>query len=329
MERLMTHAIRVHELGGPEVLKWEEVEVPAPGPGQAKIRHEFVGLNFIDVYHRTGLYKQPHLPFVLGTEGAGKVLEVGPGVTNVAPGDRVAYASVIGAYAEERLISAERLVKLPDNINSKTAAAMMLQGMTVQYLIRRTYKVGADTTLLWHAAAGGVGLIATQWAKHLGATIIGTVGSEAKAALAKSHGCTHVINYATENFVERVKEITGGKGVDVVYDSVGKDTFPGSLDCLKPRHLWVSFGNSSGPVPPFDIPILADKGSLFATRPSLNHYIATHDELLATAQDLFDVVGKGIVKIDVNQTYALKDVPQAHRDLEARRTTGSTVFSVG
>ena len=328
MERLMTHAIRVHELGGPEVLKWEEVEVPAPGPGQAKIRHEFVGLNFIDVYHRTGLYKQPSMPFVLGTEGAGKVLEVGPGVTNVAPGDRVAYASVIGAYAEERLISAERLVKLPDNIDSKTAAAMMLQGMTVQYLIRRTYKVGADTTLLWHAAAGGVGLIATQWAKHLGATIIGTVGSEAKAALAKSHGCTHVINYTTENFVERVKEITGGKGVDVVYDSVGKDTFPGSLDCLKTRHLWVSFGNSSGPVPPFDMPILGNKGSLFATRPSLNHYIATHDELLATAQDLFDVVGKGIVKIDVNQTYALKDVPQAHRDLEARRTTGSTVFSV-
>ncbi len=325
----MNHAIRVHEYGGPEVLKWEEVEVPAPGPGQAKIRHEFVGLNFIDVYHRTGLYKQPSFPFVPGTEGAGKVLEVGPGVTNVAPGDRVAYASVIGAYSEERLIPAERLVKLPDSIDSKTAAAMMLQGMTVQYLIRRTYEVGPETTLLWHAAAGGVGLIATQWAAHLGATIIGTVGSEEKAALAKAHGCTHVINYRTENFVERVKEITGGKGVDVAYNSVGKDTFPGSLDCLKPRSLWASFGNSSGPVPPFDMTILAAKGSLFATRPSLNHYVATHDELVATAQDLFDVVGKGIVKIYVNQTYPLKDVPQAHRDLEARKTTGSTVFSVG
>jgi NADPH2:quinone reductase len=325
----MTMAIRVHEYGGPEVLKWEDVPVPAPGPGEAKIRHEHVGLNFIDVYHRTGLYKQPHLPFVLGTEGAGRVLEVGPGVTDVAPGDRVAYASIIGAYAEERLISAERLVKLPDSVDTKTAAAMMLQGMTVQYLIRRTYAVKPETVVLWHAAAGGVGLIAMQWLAHIGATVIGTVSSQEKAELAKANGCAHVINYRTENFVERVKEITGGKGVDVVYDSVGKDTFPGSLDCLKMRGLWVSFGNASGPVPPFDMAMLAAKGSLFATRPTLFSYIATHEELLATAQDLFDVVAKGHVKIAVNQTYPLKDVPQAHRDLEARKTTGSTVFTVG
>jgi NADPH2:quinone reductase len=325
----MTMAIRVHEYGGPEVLKWEDVPVPAPGSGEAKIRHEHVGLNFIDVYHRTGLYKQPHLPFVLGTEGAGRVLEVGPGVTDVAPGDRVAYASIIGAYAEERLISAERLVKLPDSVDTKTAAAMMLQGMTVQYLIRRTYAVKPETMVLWHAAAGGVGLIAMQWLAHIGATVIGTVSSQEKAELAKANGCAHVINYRTENFVERVKEITGGKGVDVVYDSVGKDTFPGSLDCLKMRGLWVSFGNASGPVPPFDMAMLGAKGSLFATRPTLFSYIATHDELLATAQDLFDVVAKGHVKIAVNQTYPLKDVPQAHRDLEARKTTGSTVFTVG
>jgi NADPH2:quinone reductase len=325
----MSHAIRVHEYGGPEVLKWEEVDVPAPGPGQAKIRQHSVGLNFIDVYHRTGLYKQPQLPFVLGTEAAGEVLEVGAGVTDIKPGDRVAYASVIGAYAEERLISAERLVPLPDNIAYKTAAAMMLQGMTVQYLLRRTFEVKPGTVMLLHAAAGGVGLIATQWANYLGATIIGTVGSEDKAVLAKANGCTHVINYKTENFVERVKEITGGKGVEVVYDGVGKDTFPGSLDCLKPRGLWVSFGNSSGPVPPFEMAILAAKGSLFATRPTLNHYVATREELLATAQDLFDVVSKGHVKIAINQTYPLSKVADAHRDLEARKTVGSTVFEVG
>ncbi len=325
----MSYAIRVHEYGGPEVMKWEEVDVPAPGPGQAKIRHDYSGLNFIDIYHRTGLYPQPNFPFVLGTEGAGVVLEVGPGVTEVAPGDRVGYASVIGSYSEERLIPAGRLVKLPDGINSKIAAAMLLQGMTVQYLIRRTYKVGPDTTMLLHAAAGGVGLIATQWAAHLGATIIGTVGSQEKADLAKSHGCTHVINYKTENFVERVKEITGGKGVDVVYDSIGKDTFPGSLDCLKPLGLWVTFGNASGPVPPFEIGILAQKGSLFATRPTLNSYVAKRDDLLATAQDLFDVVMNGHVKISVNQTYPLKEAANAHRDLADRKTTGSTVLTVG
>lgn len=324
----MSFAIRVHEYGGPEAMKWEEIEVPAPGPGQAKIRHHYAGLNFIDVYHRTGLYPQPSLPFVLGAEGAGEVIEVGPDVSWLKPGDRVAYASVIGAYAEERLIPADRLVKLPDGIDTKIAAAMMLQGMTVQYLIRRTYEVGPGTVVLFHAAAGGVGLIASQWASQLGATIIGTVGSEEKGELAKAHGCTHVINYRTENFVERVKEITGGAGVDVVYDSIGKDTFPASLDCLRPRGLWVTFGNASGPVPPFEVGMLAAKGSLFATRPTLNHYIATRDELIATAEDLFDVVQKGHVKISVNQTYALKDAAQAHRDLEGRKTTGSTVLEV-
>ena len=322
----MAYAIRVHAYCGPEVLTWENVDVPAPGSGEAKIRHSHIGLNFIDAYHRSGLYKQPHLPFVLGTEGAGEVIEVGPGVTDVAVGDRVAYASVIGAYAEERLIPAGRLVKLPAGIDSNTAAAMMLQGMTVQYLLRRTYRVGPETTMLLHAAAGGVGLIASQWGKHLGATIIGTAGSDEKVAMAKNAGCTHVINTTTENFVERVKEITGGKGVDVVYDGVGKDTFPASLDCLKPFGLWVTFGNASGPVPAFEIAILQAKGSLFATRPTLNHYIATRADLLATAQELFDVVEQGHVKIAVNQTYALKNTADAHRDLEARKTTGSTVL---
>jgi len=266
------------------------------------------------------------LPFVPGSEGAGVVVEVGPDVTAVAPGDRVAYAGPMGSYAEERLIPADRLVKLPDGIDFKTAAAMMLQGMTVQYLIKRTYAVGPGTTLLWHAAAGGVGLIAMQWASHLGATIIGTAGSDEKTALAKANGCTHVINYNRESFVERVREITGGKGVDVVYDSVGKDTFPGSLDCLRPRGMWVSFGNASGSVPPFEIMLLAQKGSLFATRPSLAHYTAAREELMATANSLFDVVLKGIVKITVNHTYALSAAADAHRDLEARKTTGSIVL---
>jgi NADPH2:quinone reductase len=322
----MANAIRVHAYGGPEVLTWESVDVPKPGPGEAKIRHTHVGLNFIDTYHRSGLYKQPHLPFVLGTEGAGVVIEVGPDVTEVAAGDRVAYASVIGAYAEERLIAADRLVILPDSIDGNMAAAMMLQGMTVQYLLRRTFRVGPETTMLLHAAAGGIGLIAAQWARHLGATIIGTVGSEEKAAMAHEAGCTHVINSRTENFAQRVKEITGGKGVDVVYDGVGKDTFPASLDCLKPLGMWVSFGNASGPVPAFEIALLAQKGSLFATRPTLNHYTASRADLLATARDLFDVVEQGHVKIAVNQTYALQNAAEAHRDLEARKTTGSTVL---
>jgi NADPH2:quinone reductase len=327
-ERRMVYAIRVYEYGGPEMMKWEEIDVPAPGPGQAKIRQDFSGLNFIDIYHRTGLYPQPSFPFVLGAEGAGVVLDVGSGVTDVAPGDRVAYASVIGSYAEERLIPADRLVKLPDGIDTRLAAAAMLQGMTVQYLLRQTYNVGPETTLLFHAAAGGVGSIATQWAAHLGATVIGTVGSAEKAEMAKENGCTHVINYKTENFVERVKEITGGKGVDVVYDSIGKDTFPASLDCLRPRGLWVTFGNSSGPVPPFEVGMLAPKGSLFATRPTLNHYTASRADLLATAGDLFDILKNGHVKIPINQTYALKDAAEAHRDLEARKTTGSTVLAV-
>lgn len=322
----MVHAIRIHSYGGPEVLQWEEVDVGAPGSGQIRIRNRAVGLNYIDVYHRTGLYPVENMPAVIGMEGAGEVLAVGPDVADLKVGDRIAYANPIGSYAEERLIPAERVVKLPDAIEFETAAAMMLQGMTVRYLLRATYDVGPETVMLFHAAAGGVGLIACQWARHLGATIIGTVGSDEKAELAKAHGCTHVINYRTENFVERVKEITSGRGCDVVYDSVGKDTFPGSLDCLKPRGLWVSFGASSGPVANFEIGVLGKKGSLFATRPSLFAYTASRDDLQATANDLFDVVTAGHVEIKVNQTYPLSATADAHRDLEARRTTGSTVL---
>jgi NADPH2:quinone reductase len=324
----MSYSMRVHAYGGPEVLTWEQVATPEPGPEQAKIVHHAVGLNYIDTYHRSGLYKQPSLPFVPGSEGAGVVIAVGEGVTDIAVGDRVAYASVIGAYSEERLIPADRLVKLPDNIDFTTAAAMMLQGLTVQYLLRKTYPVGPDTVMLFHAAAGGVGLIACQWAAALGATIIGTVGSEEKAELARAHGVTHVINYSTENFVDRVREITGGKGVDVVYDGVGKDTFPASLDCLRPRGLWVSFGNASGPVPAFEMAILSAKGSLFATRPTLGHHIAGRAALLEASEELFDMVRKGKVRIKVNQTYQLSAAANAHRDLEARKTTGSTVFLV-
>ena len=322
----MSFSMRVHSYGGPEVLTWEQAPVPQPGPGQAKIAHQAIGLNFIDTYHRSGLYKQPELPFVPGSEGAGTVLAVGEGVTDVAVGDRVAYAGVIGAYCEERVIAADRLVKLPDAIDTTTAAAMMMQGLTVHYLLRKTHIVGPETVMLLHAAAGGVGLIASQWAAALGATIIGTAGSDEKADLAKAHGVTHVVNYARENFVDRVREITGGAGCDVVYDGVGKDTFPASLDCLKPRGLWVSFGNASGPVPPFEPAILATKGSLFMTRPILGHYIATRPELLAAAEELFDVVRRGKVRISVNQTYSLANAAQAHRDLEARKTTGSSVF---
>lgn len=321
----MVHAIRIHQHGGPEVMKWEEIEVGEPGEGQVRIKHRAVGLNYIDTYHRSGLYKIS-LPAVIGTEGAGEVTAVGPGVTEFKVGDRVAYASPMGAYAEERLIPAERLVKVPDSIDDQTAAAMMLQGMTVRYLLKETFKVGPGTTMLLHAAAGGIGLIACQWAKHLGATIIGTAGSPEKCKLALDHGCTHVINYQTEDFVARTKEITNGQGVDVVYDSVGKDTFPGSLDCLKPRGLWVSFGNASGPVPPFDILMLSAKGSLYATRPTLATYTAKREDLVASANDLFDVVSRGIVKIKVNQTYPLKEAVQAHLDLEGRKTTGSTIL---
>ncbi len=321
----MVHAIRIHQHGGPEVMKWENVDVGEPGEGQVRLKHRAIGVNYIDTYHRSGLYKIS-LPAVIGTEGAGEVTAVGPGVSELKVGDRVAYANPMGGYAEERLIPADRVVKIPDSIDDRTAAAMMLQGMTVRYLLKETYKVGPGTTMLLHAAAGGIGLIACQWAKHLGATIIGTAGSPEKVKLALDRGATHAINYNAEDFVARTKELTGGRGVDVVYDSVGKDTYPGSLDCLKPRGLWVSFGNASGPVPNFDILMLAAKGSLYATRPTLVNYTASRADLLASANDLFDVVGRGIVSISVNQTYPLREAAQAHRDLEARKTTGSTIL---
>lgn len=322
----MTRAIVIHEFGGPEVLKWEEVQVGDPGPGEVRLRHTAVGLNYIDVYHRTGLYPL-ELPRPIGMEGAGVVEAVGSGVADFAPGDRVAYAAMPpGSYAEARLMPAHRLVKLPDAIDDRTAAAMMLQGMTVQYLVRRTYKVQPGDTVLWHAAAGGVGLIACQWLSSMGATVIGTVGSDEKAAIAKAHGCTHTINYRSENFVERVKEITGGQGVPVVYDSVGKDTWDGSLDCLAPFGLMVSFGNASGAVPPVNLGVLAPKGSLYVTRPTLMTYTAKREDLVASAAELFQMVGSGKVKIEVNQTYPLAETAQAHRDLEARKTTGSTVL---
>ncbi len=324
----MSKAIRIHQVGGPEQLCWEEVEVPAPGPGEVLIRHTAVGLNFIDVYHRTGLYPLP-LPATLGLEAAGVVEALGAGVTELKPGDRVAYASPpLGAYAERRVIPAARLVPLPEGISDVQAAGMMLQGMTAQYLLRQTYRVMPGETILFHAIAGGVGLIACQWAKHLGATVIGTVGSPAKAELAKAHGADHVIDYTKEDFVARVKELTGGKGVPVVYDSVGKDTFMRSLDCLKMRGMLVSFGQSSGPVPPFDPNILQTKGSLYLTRPTLMHYTAERADLVASAAELFEVVRQGDVRIEVRQTYPLAEAAQAHRDLEARKTTGSTVFLV-
>jgi NADPH:quinone reductase len=320
----MPSAIRIHSYGGPDVLKFEEVSVGKPGPGEVRLGQRAIGINYIDVYQRTGLYKLPSLPAVLGLEGAGDVLEVGDGVSDLKVGDRVAYAGCAGAYAAERLAPAERLVKLPDAIPYETAAAMMLQGMTVRYLLRQTYAVGPSTVMLFHAAAGGVGLIACQWARSLGATMIGTVSSPEKAALAKSYGCTHVINTKTEDFVARVKDITNGQGCDVVYDSVGKDTFEGSLACLKPKGLWVSFGNASGPVPPFDLSLL--KGSLFATRPSLFAYTATRQDLLANAAELFEIVSSGKVSIAVNHSYPLSNAADAHRDLEARKTTGSIVL---
>ena len=322
----MPHAIRIHQTGGPEVLCWEEVDVPAPAAGEVTVRHHAVGLNFIDTYHRTGLYPLP-LPAGIGLEGAGVVEAVGDGVTEVKVGDRVAYAGgPVGAYAEVRNIPAHRLLKLPENIGFNTAAAMMLQGLTAAYLLRRTYRVQPGDAVLIHAAAGGVGLIACQWAKALGATVIGTVGSPAKAELARAHGCDHVINYSTENFTQRVREITGGEGVPVVYDGVGKDTFMGSLDSLRPLGMLVTYGNASGPVPPFDLLLLSQKGSLFVTRPTIVHYTAKRADLEALGTELFDVVGSGKVRIEVNQTYALKDAAQAHRDLEARKTTGSTIL---
>ncbi|HEV7458752.1 MAG TPA: quinone oxidoreductase [Roseococcus sp.] len=322
----MNHSIRIHEHGGPEQLVWEEVPLPAPKPGEALVRHKAVGLNFIDVYFRTGLYKLPSLPATIGMEGAGVVEAIGEGVTEVAVGDRVAYASgPVGAYAEARTIKADRLVKMPDAIGFEDAAAMMLQGMTAQYLLRTTYRVKAGETILVHAAAGGVGLIMCQWAKHLGATVIGTVSTEAKAELARAHGADHVV-LTGEDLPAAVKKITGGAMLPVVYDSVGRDTFMPSLDCLAPLGYMVSYGNASGPVPPIDIGVLAAKGSLYLTRPTLASYTAKREDLVAVANDLFDVVAKGAVKMNVNQRYPLKEAAQAHRDLEARKTTGSTVL---
>ncbi len=322
----MNHSIRIHEHGGPEQLVWEEVPLPSPKPGEALVRHKAVGLNFIDVYFRTGLYKLPHMPATIGMEGAGIVEAIGEGVTEVAVGDRVAYASgPVGAYAEARTIKADRLVKMPDAIGFEEGAAMMLQGMTAQYLLRTTYRVKAGETILVHAAAGGVGLIMCQWAKHLGATVIGTVSTEAKAELARAHGADHVV-LTGEDLPAAVKKITGGAMLPVVYDSVGRDTFMPSLDCLAPLGFMVSYGNASGPVGPIDIGILAAKGSLYLTRPTLASYTTKREDLVAVANDLFDVVARGAVKMNINQRYALKDAAQAHRDLEARKTTGSTVL---
>ena len=324
----MTHAIRIHQTGGPEVLQWEAVQVGKPGPGEIRLRQAAAGLNYIDVYHRTGAYPV-QTPATPGMESAGVVEEVGAGVTEMKVGDRVAYASApMGAYAEARLMPADRVVKVPDGISDVQAASMMLKGMTAQYLLRRTYRVKAGDTILVHAAAGGVGLILCQWAKHLGATVIGTVGSEEKAALARANGCAHTVIYTREDFQSRVMEITGGKKVPVVYDSVGKDTFARSLDCLQPMGMMVLYGAASGPVPPFDLGQLAAKGSLFITRPTLFVYTAKREDLVASATELFDLVLHGAVKLHVNQTYALKDAAQAHRDLEARKTTGSTVLKV-
>ena len=323
----MVGMVRVHEVGGPEVLRFEQVEVGKPGPGQARLRQTAVGLNFIDVYFRTGLYPAPGLPFTPGLEGAGVVEAIGEGVTEVAVGDRVAYAAPpIGAYAEARLMQADRLVRLPDAIGDQQAAAMMLKGMTAHYLLRRTFPVKAGQTILFHAAAGGVGLIACQWARHLGARVIGTVGSEAKAELARAHGCDVPIRYDREDVVARVRELTDGKGVPVVYDSVGKDTFEQSLDCLAPRGMLVAFGQSSGNIPPLNLGVLSQKGSLYVTRPTLMTYTAARDDLLATARELFDVVQSGAVRIEINQTFALRDAADAHRALEGRQTTGSTVL---
>lgn len=321
-----THAVRVHQIGGPEVLRWEKIELPAPGPGEVRVRHTAIGLNFIDTYFRTGLYPLA-LPAVLGSEAAGVVEAIGQGVTEVRKGDRVAYGTgPTGAYAEARNVPVAHVVKLPDAIDDTTAAAVMLKGMTAQYLCRRTYAVQKGDHVLVHAAAGGVGLLLCQWAKHLGATVIGTVGSEEKARLAAEHGCDHVLFYRTEDVAARVREITNGERVPVVYDSVGKDTFLTSLDCLRPRGLMVTFGNSSGPVGPIDPRILAQKGSLFLTRPTLGDYVRTRADLEATARDLFDVIGSGAVRVRVAQSYPLRDAEGAHRDLEARKTTGSTVL---
>ncbi|QFR32338.1 quinone oxidoreductase [Ancylobacter sp. TS-1] len=323
----MASAVRVHEIGGPEVLRYEEIAVGSPGPGEVRLRHTAIGLNFLDTYFRSGLYPSPQgLPFIPGNEAAGIIVEVGAGVSEFRPGDRVAYGSSLGAYATERVMATAPLVKLPDTIRDETAAAMMLKGMTARYLLRQTHKLKAGDTILVHAAAGGVGLILSQWATHLGATVIGTVGSSEKAELARANGVAYAINYNEENFVERVRDITEGAMCDVVYDGVGQATYPASLDTLKPRGLFVSFGNASGAIQNFSLMALSQKGSLYATRPTLFTHVATRDALLENANDLFDVVGSGIVRIPVNQRYRLADAAEAHRDLEGRRTTGSTVL---
>lgn len=323
----MTHAIRIHQPGAPDVLKWEEVEIGEPGPGQVRIRQAAAGLNFIDVYHRTGLYKLP-APFTPGIEGAGTVESVGPDVEHLRIGDRVAYAGPIGGYAQERLVPADRLVKLPDSVSFDDAAAMMLQGMTARMLLRAVFPVQQGDTILIHAAAGGVGLVMCQWASALGATVIGTVSSEEKAELARAHGCDHPILYTHQDFVAEVKKLTGGEMLPVIYDSVGRTTFAKSLDCLKKRGLMVLFGNSSGPVQPFAPGLLAQKGSLFLTRPTLFDYIGTRQELEQAAADLFEMVSVGKIKVEVKQRFPLKDAAEAHRALEARQTTGSTILTV-
>ena len=322
----MPHAIRVHETGGPEVLRWEEVAVGAPGPGEALVRHTAVGLNFIEIYIRTGLYPAAQLPYTPGMEGAGVVVALGEGVEHPKVGERVAYAYPMGSYCEERVMPVRHLVRIPDGISDQTAASMMLQGLTAQYLLKSSYPVKAGDSILFHAAAGGVGLIACQWAKHLGARVIGTVGSEEKAELARAHGCDHPIVYTRENVPARVRELTDGAGVPAVYDSVGKDSFNDSLDCLQPRGILVSFGQASGPVPPLSVNLLAAKGSLYLQRPTLMAYADPRERLLKMAEDLFAVVGSGAVQIRTNQTFPLAEAAEAHRALEGRRTTGSTVL---
>ena len=323
----MPKAIKIHTHGGPEVLTYGDYDPGEPGSGQVLVRHTAVGLNFIDVYFRTGLYPPPGgLPLIPGGEAAGVVVRTGEGVDWLKPGDRVAYVDRVGAYAEERVIAGERLVKIPDSVSDEQAAASMLKGMTAHYLLHRTFKVKPGDTILGHAAAGGVGLILGQWAKHIGATVIGTAGSPEKVELAKAHGYDHVINYRESDFVPAVDEITGGRKCDVVYDSVGNDTFPGSLDCLRPLGMFVSFGQSSGSIPPFNLALLSQKGSLFATRPTLFAYIARREDLEASAEALFEAIASGVVKIEINQRYALKDAAKAHADLEARKTTGASVL---
>jgi NADPH:quinone reductase len=323
----MVAAVRVHKHGGPEVLTFEDVDIPPPGPGQIRIKQYACGVNYIDTYFRMGMYPSPvGMPFISGNEGAGEVIALGPNVTEFKVGDRVGYVVPLGGYAAERNLPAERAVKLPANISHEQAAGMMLKGMTAQYLVRRTHRVEKGHTILMHAAAGGVGLILCQWAKHLGATVIGTVGSKDKGELAKANGCDHVIYYREEKFADRVKEITGGKLCEVVYDGIGKDTFPASLDCIKPLGMWASFGSASGQVEAFNINILQQKGSLFATRPTLNTYTAKREDLVKTANDLFDVVASGAVKIPINQKYPLKDAAKAHQELEGRATTGSSIL---